>query len=72
MDWEAAKTRVHSILKQRWEHDEPGLSNAEIRRVTLLDRAQVKRLMSELAAEGTAEVEGRGRAARWVYRGGET
>ena len=69
-DWEAAKTRVHSVLKQRWERGERGLSNAEIRRVTALDRAQVKRLMAQLAAENIAAVEGRGRAARWIYCGG--
>jgi len=71
-DWEAAKTRVHSILRQRWERGEPGLSNADIRRVTLLDRGQVKRLMVELAGEGIAAVQGRGRAARWIFQGGES
>ncbi|NLA38813.1 MAG: hypothetical protein GX882_05425 [Methanomicrobiales archaeon] len=28
-DWEAAKTRVLSVLRQRAEHGEAGLSNAE-------------------------------------------
>ena len=70
IDWEAAKTRVHSALKQRARRGEPGLANAELRRLTLLSRAQVKRLMAELANEGTAVVKGRGRAARWLYAGG--
>jgi len=67
IDWEAAKTRVLSILKQRAERGEPGLSNAEIRQITHFDRAQVKRLMAELNREGTTWLEGRGRGARWRF-----
>ncbi len=70
IDWEAAKTRVLSILKQRAQRSEPGLSNAEIRQITYLDRAQVKRLMAELKRENAARVSGRGRAARWQYNKG--
>ena len=70
IDWEAAKTRVLSVLKQRAERGEPGLSNAEIRRITRFDRAQVKRLMSQLAREDVACLEGRGRGARWAFREG--
>jgi len=68
IDWEAAKTRVLSVLKQRAERGEPGLSNAEIRQITHFDRAQVKRLMAELNREKAATVLGRGRGARWQYK----
>jgi len=68
IDWEAAKTRVLSVLKQRAERGEPGLSNAEIRQITHFDRAQVKRLMAELNREKAATVSGRGRGARWQYK----
>ena len=71
-DWEAAKVRVHSMLRQRTERCGEGLSNSEIRRLTLFSRDQVKRLMAELAEEGTAAVEGRGRAARWVHAKGDS
>ncbi len=67
IDWEAAKTRVLSVLKQRVERGEQGLSNAEIRRITHLDRGQVKRLMMELCREGTALLQGKGRGSRWIY-----
>jgi len=68
--WEAAKTRVLSILKQRAERGEPALSNAEIRQITHFNRAQVKRLMAELNRERSATVLGRGRGARWQYNEG--
>ena len=68
IDWEAAKTRVLSILKQRAERGEPGLSNAEIRQITHFDRAQVKRLMAELNRETAATLTGKGRGARWEYK----
>jgi ATP-dependent DNA helicase RecG len=71
IDWEAAKTRVLSVLKQRAERGQPGLSNAEVRGLTRYDRDQVKRLMSELQAEGNAQVFGRGRGARWRWMGQE-
>lgn len=66
IDWEAAKTRVLSVLKNRAQKNEPGLANAEIRRITHFDRGQVKRLMAELAREKAVRVEGRGRMARWA------
>lgn len=69
-DWEAAKTRVLSVLRQRAEHGEVGLSNAEIRQVTRLDRYQVVRLMKELQREDPAVVrEGVGKGSRYRYRG---
>lgn len=65
-DWDAAKTRVLSILRQRAERGEPGLTNQEIRRVTRLDRNQVYRLMVQLAEEEPRLVwDKRGRGARF-------
>lgn len=69
IDWEAAKTRVLSVLKQRAGRGEPGLSNAEIRQITRLDRGQVKRLMSQLRDEEAVETKGAGRGALWTYTG---
>lgn len=71
IDWEAAKTRVLSVLKRRAERGEPGLSNAEIRAIAHLSRAQVKRLMDELRAEGQAGTLGERRGARWVWLAGQ-
>ncbi|HZB11361.1 MAG TPA: RNA-binding domain-containing protein [Rubrobacter sp.] len=68
IDWEAAKTRVLSVLKQRAERGEGGLSNAEARSITHMNRPQVKRLMAQLRDEGQAELAGRGRAATWVFK----
>ena len=69
IDWEAAKTRVLSILRQRAKRGEPGLSNAEIRQVTRFDRTRVKRLMNELRKEAPVVPAGKGRGAVWVYAG---
>ena len=68
LDWEVAKTRILSVLRQRAERREPGLSNQEIRRITLMDRNQVKRLMAELRADGSVTTLGRGRGAHWNIR----
>ncbi|HHI81418.1 MAG TPA: AAA family ATPase [Planctomycetes bacterium] len=68
IDWEAAKTRVLSILKQRAERGEPGLRNAEIRHITHMDRNQVARLMRELREENPEiPAPGRGRWARYEW-----
>lgn len=68
IDWEAAKTRVLSILKQRAGRGEKGLSNAEIRQITHLDRNQVVRLMQQLREEDPHIREpGRGKYARYEY-----
>jgi len=70
IDWEAAKTRVLSILRQRHLRGEAGLSNTQIRAITHLDRKQVVRLMNELRTEteGQVTVEGERKGARWVFR----
>ena len=68
MDWEAAKTRVLSVLKQRANRSEAGLSNAEIRQITHLDRNQALRLMRELREENPRiSGPGKGRYARYHY-----
>ncbi len=68
IDWEAAKTRVLSVLRQRSDRGDLGLSNAEIRQITHLDRYQVLRLMRQLIEEGTeVELTGRGKFARYRF-----
>jgi len=65
IDWEAAKMRGLSVLRQRLIHGEEGLSNAEIRQITRLDRYQVVRLMKELQREEPAVIrEGAGKDTR--------
>ena len=72
IDWESAKTRVLSVLRQRAERGEEGLSNREIRQITHLDRNQVWRLMKELREEEPRiQPPGLGSAARHVYKNGE-
>jgi ATP-dependent DNA helicase RecG len=68
IDWEAAKTRVLSILMDRAKRGEPGLSNAEIRGITHLDRNQARRLMQELMEENPQiNMTGDRRWARYTY-----
>jgi len=58
-----------SGLRQRAEHGEASLSNAEIRQVTRLDRHQVLRLMKELQREEPAVVrEGVGKGSRYCFQ----
>jgi len=71
INWEAAKTRVLSILKQRAERAGPGLSNANVRQITHFDRQQVNRLIHELEREGQVKIEGYGRGAKYRYVGNE-
>ncbi len=68
IDWEAAKTRVLSVLKERSHRGEPGLGNEEIRRITHYDRFQVIRLMKELMHENPEIAKpGQGRNARYCF-----
>lgn len=69
IDWEAAKTRVLSVLMERARRGEAGLTNAEVRAMTHYNRLQVNRLVHELEAEGV-RLSGHGRGARYTYRGG--
>ena len=66
IDWEAAKTRILSVLMDRARRGEPGISNAEIRQITHYYRNQVVRLMRELRRENPGISQpGRGRWARY-------
>ncbi len=69
IDWEAAKTRVLSVLKKRAERGEAGLQNSEVRKIVHFDRQQVNRLIHELEREGQVKIEGYGRGARYKYVG---
>jgi len=69
IDWEAAKTRVLSVLKRRAERSEPALQNSEVRRIIHFDRQQVNRLIHELESEGQVRLEGHGRGARYRFTG---
>ncbi len=72
IDWDAAKTRVLSILMNRSKKGLPGLGNAEIRQITRYSRHKVLRLMKELADENP-EISrpGPGRKGRYEYGLGE-
>ena len=47
LNWEAAKTRVLNLLKQRAEPLEPGLSNQELRQITRIGRKDIVTLIAE-------------------------
>jgi ATP-dependent DNA helicase RecG len=69
IDWEAAKTRVLSILMERARRGEPGLSNKDIRQITRFDRNQVHRLMTELRQENPGlHPPGKGKYARHEFK----
>jgi DNA-binding MarR family transcriptional regulator len=55
------------VLKRRAEKEIPGIQNAEVRRITHLDRQQVNRLIHELEREGLVRIEGHGRGARYFF-----
>jgi len=68
IDWEAAKTRVLSVLMERAKRGALGLSNEEIRQITHYDRNQSRRLMMELMKENPAvKKEGERRWVRYAY-----
>jgi ATP-dependent DNA helicase RecG len=67
IDWEAAKTRVLSVLKRCAEKGMPGMKNADIRKITYFDRQQVNRLIHELEGDGHVRIEGHGRGARYFF-----
>lgn len=67
-DWEAAKTRVLSVLRQKARANEPGLRNSDLRALTRFDRNQVFRLMRELRDENQhLKLTGRGQGARHAW-----
>ena len=68
ISWEAAKTRVLSILMERSKRSGTGLSNQEIRKITHFSRFQAIRLMKELMGENSKIANpGRGRNAKYTY-----
>lgn len=69
IDWEAAKTRVLSVLRQRAERGEAGLSNKEIRAISRFDRNQVTRMLRELRSEySQITTDGHGAGARCMWK----
>jgi ATP-dependent DNA helicase RecG len=66
IDWEAAKTRVFSILMERSRRGDAGISNKEIRHITRYDRNQVTRMMKELR-NAHVNLQSRGHGAGAVY-----
>ncbi|GAB6057287.1 ATP-binding protein [Desulfonatronum parangueonense] len=67
IDWEAAKTRVLSVLMERSKRGEPGMRNQDIRRLTHYSRHQVIKLMKELMKENK-EIQEPGRGSQAAYR----
>ena len=69
IDWEAAKTRVLSVLMERARRGEPGLTNKEIRQITHFDRNQIYSLMKQLRRKNdTIPSPGRGKYACYRFR----
>ena len=66
-----SRWRDQTVASRRadYRHEEPGISNSEIRQITHLDRHQVVRLMNELKSENPGKIElvGKGRGAHYVY-----
>jgi ATP-dependent DNA helicase RecG len=68
INWDAAKTRVLSVLMERSRRGEFGLSNQEIRQITHFDRNQARRLMQQLMEENPKlKKMGERRWARYEY-----
>lgn len=65
--WEAAKTRVLSVLMEHAKRGEPGMRNQDIRRITHYSRHQVIRLMKGLMAENK-EIQAPRRGSQAAYR----
>lgn len=69
IDWDAAKTRVLSILMERARKQETGLTNREIRSITKYDRSQVTRMMQEMrTAHPSLHSQGHGAGAQYVWQ----
>lgn len=68
-EWEAAKMHVLSMLRQQKDSSEKFLTNADIRKITRLNRDQVKRLMKELRDQHPQiTYTGNRRSARYYYQ----
>lgn len=67
--WDSLKTRVIRVIRRCAETGAEPLVNADVRRITGLDRHQVRRMIHELRDERLVAIEGHGRAARYLYVG---
>lgn len=67
IEWDAAKTRVLSMLMDRAKRGEAGISNKEIRQVTKFSRSHALRLIKELQEENPEQVCKQGKAAHTTY-----
>jgi len=67
--WDGLKARVIRVIRRCAETGADPLVNADVRRITGLDRHQVRRMIHELRDEGLVAIEGHGRAARYLYAG---
>jgi ATP-dependent DNA helicase RecG len=68
-EWEAAKMHVLSMLRQQKNSPENYLTNTDIRKITRLNRDQVKRLMRELRDQHPQiTYTGNRRSAKYYYR----
>ena len=67
--WQQNKDRLLGEMRARAERGEEPLANADVRRMTRLDRQRVNRLVHELVDDGRARIDGHGRGARYVYLG---
>lgn len=65
-EWDSVKATVTRVIRRCAETGAEPLANADVRRITGLDRHQVRRLIHELRDEGLVEIDGHGRAARYV------
>ena len=65
--WNGLKDRVTRVIRRCAETGAEPLANADVRRLTGLDRHQVRRLIHRLKDEGLVAIAGHGRAARYVY-----
>jgi len=68
-DWAVLKRRVLRVMRRCDENGDPPLANLDVRRITGLDRHQVRRLIGELRTQGLVTLSGSGRGARYVYVG---
>ncbi|MBW2649123.1 MAG: putative DNA binding domain-containing protein [Deltaproteobacteria bacterium] len=68
-EWEAAKMHVLSMLRQQKDSPDKYLTNTDIRKITRLNRDQVKRLMRELREQHPQiTYTGNRRSAKYYYR----
>jgi len=71
IEWDAAKTRILSVLQQKQGRTDRFLKNAEARQITHLNRYQVTRLLNELMEENPAvKKDGCARGAQYFYSDG--